>query len=227
MVEFKEVSKSYTKGNLALDNIDLKIEQGEFVFVIGESGAGKSTLIKLILKEENPDSGKIYLLGKDITKVRSRRVPIIRKQIGVVFQDFRLLENKTVYGNLQYIMQNLGFSRKYIKQEIPKLLESVKLTGKEKSYPHQLSGGEQQRVSIARALVVKPKIIIADEPTGNLDPKTSKEIADLLVDINNEGTTVIMITHESEIVDSLQKRVIELDWGKLVRDEDGGKYEKN
>ncbi|WP_100065647.1 cell division ATP-binding protein FtsE [Miniphocaeibacter massiliensis] len=227
MVEFKEISKSYKKGYLALDNVDLKIDQGEFVFVIGESGAGKSTLIKLILKEENPDSGKIYLFDEDITKVRNRKIPIIRKQIGVVFQDFRLLENKTVYGNLQYVMQNLGYSRKYIKQEIPKLLKSVKLVGKEKSYPHQLSGGEQQRVSIARALIVKPKIIIADEPTGNLDPKTSREIADLLVEINKDGTTVIMITHENDIVNDLCKRVIRLDRGKIVRDEVGGKYEEN
>ncbi|MDL2311143.1 ATP-binding cassette domain-containing protein, partial [Peptostreptococcaceae bacterium OttesenSCG-928-C18] len=204
-----------------------KIEQGEFVFIIGESGAGKSSMLKLILKEENPDSGKIYLFDEDITKVRDRRIPIIRKQIGVVFQDFRLLENKTVYGNLQYVMQNLGYSRKHIKKEIPELLENVKLTGKEKSYPHQLSGGEQQRVSIARALIVKPKIIIADEPTGNLDPKTSREIVDLLVDINTEGTTVIMITHENDIVNSLCKRVIKMDKGKLIRDEVGGRYEED
>ena len=225
MVEFEEVSKIYKNNILALDNVSLKINEGEFVFIIGESGAGKSTLLKLLLKEENPTSGKIYLFGDNITKLRSRRVPILRKKIGVVFQDFRLIENKTVYGNLQYVMEILGFSRKTIKREIPRLLESVGLKEKEKSFPNQLSGGEQQRVSIARALIVNPKILIADEPTGNLDPKTSIEIVKALEDINKKGTTVIMITHEKQIVDMMEKRVISLENGKIIRDEKGGKYE--
>lgn len=227
MVEFEEVSKIYKNNILALDNVSIKINEGEFVFIIGESGAGKSTLLKLLLKEENPTSGKIYLFGDNITKIRSRRVPILRKKIGVVFQDFRLIENKTVYGNLQYVMEILGFSRKTIKKEIPRLLESVGLKGKEKSFPNQLSGGEQQRVSIARALVVNPKILIADEPTGNLDPKTSIEIVEALNEINKKGTTVIMITHEKQIVDMMKKRVISLANGKIIRDEIGGKYEEN
>ncbi|HHX67254.1 MAG: cell division ATP-binding protein FtsE [Miniphocaeibacter sp.] len=227
MVEFKEVSKIYKNNVLALDNINLKIDEGEFVFIIGESGAGKSTLLKLILKEENPTSGELYFFNENITKLRNRRIPILRKQIGVVFQDFRLIDNKNVYGNLQYVMEILGYSRGYIKREIPKLLEKVNLLGKEKSYPYQLSGGEQQRVSIARALIVKPKVLIADEPTGNLDPKTADDIVDALDQINKEGTTVIMITHEKSIVDSMKKRVVHLEKGKIIRDEKGGKYEKD
>ncbi len=226
-IEFQGVSKVYKGNILALDNIDIKIEKGEFVFIIGESGAGKSTMLKLLLKEENPTSGKLFLFGDDITKLRSRRIPILRKKIGVVFQDFRLLDNKTVWGNLQYVMELLGFSKKKIKAKIPELLEDVNLVGKEKSYPNELSGGEQQRVSIARALIVNPEIIIADEPTGNLDPKTASGIVKSLEDINKKGTTVIMITHEKGIVDSLGKRVIKLENGKIIRDEIGGKYEEN
>ena len=226
-IEFQGVSKVYKGNILALDNIDLKIEKGEFVFIIGESGAGKSTMLKLLLKEENPTSGKLFLFGDNITKLRSRRIPILRKKIGVVFQDFRLLENKTVRGNLQYVMELLGFSKRKIKAKIPELLEAVNLVGKEKAYPNELSGGEQQRVSIARALIVNPEIIIADEPTGNLDPKTASDIVRSLEDINKKGTTVIMITHEKSIVDSLGKRVIKLDSGKIIRDEIGGKYEED
>ena len=221
------VSKKYGRKITALDNIDLKINDGEFVFLIGESGAGKSTLLKLLLKEENVSSGQILLNGEDITNIRSRRIPELRKKIGVVFQDFRLLENKTVYGNLQYVMEILGYSRKEIKNQIPELLESVNLVGREKSYPYQLSGGEQQRVSIARALIVKPEILIADEPTGNLDPKTSWDIIEALEKINEEGTTVVVITHEQGIVDKLGKRVVRLESGKVIRDEIGGKYEEN
>lgn len=227
MIEMINVSKKYGRKITALDNIDLKINDGEFVFLIGESGAGKSTLLKLLLKEENVSSGQILLNGEDITNIRSRRIPELRKKIGVVFQDFRLLENKTVYGNLQYVMEILGYSRKEIKNQIPELLESVNLVGREKSYPYQLSGGEQQRVSIARALIVKPEILIADEPTGNLDPKTSWDIIEALEKINEEGTTVVVITHEQGIVDKLGKRVVRLESGKVIRDEIGGKYEEN
>jgi len=225
LVEFKEVSKIYKNNVLALDNINLKIDEGEFVFIIGESGAGKSTLLKLILKEENPTSGELYFFNENITKLRNRRIPILRKQIGVVFQDFRLIDNKNVYGNLQYVMEILGYSRGYIKREIPKLLEKVNLLGKEKSYPYQLSGGEQQRVSIARALIVKPKVLIADEPTGNLDPETAWDIMKVLRDINRRGTTVLMATHAKNIVDIMKKRVIAIERGKVIRDEEKGVYE--
>lgn len=227
MIKLKDISKVYKKNIVALDSINLEINQGEFVFVIGESGAGKSTLLKIMLKEENPTKGHIFMFGEDVTKIRARRIPMLRKQIGVVFQDFRLLENKTVYGNLQYAMEILGFSRKHIKNKIPELLEVVNLSGREKAYPHELSGGEQQRVSIARALIVDPKLLIADEPTGNLDPITSWEIVNALEAINEKGTTVIMITHEKEIVDKLKKRVVHLKNGKIIRDEIGGKYEED
>ena len=227
MIKLKDISKVYKKNIVALDNINLEINQGEFVFIIGESGAGKSTLLKIMLKEENPTKGHIFMFGEDVTKIRARRIPMLRKQIGVVFQDFRLLENKTVYGNLQYAMEILGFSRKHIKNKIPELLEVVNLSGREKAYPHELSGGEQQRVSIARALIVDPKLLIADEPTGNLDPITSWEIVNALEAINEKGTTVIMITHEKEIVDKLKKRVVHLKNGKIIRDEIGGKYEED
>ena len=225
MIKLKDINKVYKKNIVALDSINLEINQGEFVFVIGESGAGKSTLLKIMLKEENPTKGHIFMFGEDVTKIRARRIPMLRKQIGVVFQDFRLLENKTVYGNLQYAMEILGFSRKHIKNKIPELLEVVNLSGREKAYPHELSGGEQQRVSIARALIVDPKLLIADEPTGNLDPITSWEIVNALEAINEKGTTVIMITHEKDIVDKLKKRVVHLKNGKIIRDEIGGKYE--
>lgn len=227
MIKLKDISKVYKKNIVALDNINLEINQGEFVFIIGESGAGKSTLLKLMLKEENPTKGHIFMFGEDVTKIRARRIPMLRKQIGVVFQDFRLLENKTVYGNLQYAMEILGFSRKHIKNKIPELLEVVNLSGREKAYPHELSGGEQQRVSIARALIVDPKLLIADEPTGNLDPITSWEIVNALEAINEKGTTVVMITHEKDIVDKLKKRVVHLKNGKIIRDEIGGKYEED
>lgn len=227
MIKLKDISKVYKKNIVALDSINLEINQGEFVFIIGESGAGKSTLLKIMLKEENPTKGHIFMFGEDVTKIRARRIPMLRKQIGVVFQDFRLLENKTVYGNLQYAMEILGFSRKHIKNKIPELLEVVNLSGREKAYPHELSGGEQQRVSIARALIVDPKLLIADEPTGNLDPITSWEIVNALEAINEKGTTVIMITHEKDIVDKLKKRVVHLKNGKIIRDEIGGKYEED
>lgn len=227
MIKLKDINKVYKKNIVALDSINLEINQGEFVFVIGESGAGKSTLLKIMLKEENPTKGHIFMFGEDVTKIRARRIPMLRKQIGVVFQDFRLLENKTVYGNLQYAMEILGFSRKHIKNKIPELLEVVNLSGREKAYPHELSGGEQQRVSIARALIVDPKLLIADEPTGNLDPITSWEIVNALEAINEKGTTVIMITHEKDIVDKLKKRVVHLKNGKIIRDEIGGKYEED
>ena len=227
MLEFVHVDKTYKNKVCALNDCNFKIEQGEFVFLIGPSGAGKSTITKLILKEINPDRGKIYLYGEDITRLKARKVPKIRQGIGMVFQDFKLLENKTVYQNIKYVMQILGKSSSEIKSTIDTVLDLVNLKDKKNAYPHELSGGEMQRVCIARSMVNKPKLLIADEPTGNLDPVTSMDIANALVRINERGTTVLMITHEKDIVNKLQKRVIQLDKGIIVRDEEGGMYEKN
>lgn len=227
MLEFVHVDKTYKNKVCALNDCNFKIEQGEFVFLIGPSGAGKSTITKLILKEINPDKGKIYLYGEDITRLKARKVPKLRQSIGMVFQDFKLLENKTVYQNIKYVMQILGKSSSEIKSTIDTVLDLVNLKDKKNAYPHELSGGEMQRVCIARSMVNKPKLLIADEPTGNLDPVTSMDIANALVRINERGTTVLMITHEKDIVNKLQKRVIQLDKGIIVRDEEGGMYEKN
>lgn len=227
MLEFVHVDKTYKNKVCALNDCNFKIEQGEFVFLIGPSGAGKSTITKLILKEINPDRGKIYLCGEDITRLKARKVPKLRQSIGMVFQDFKLLENKTVYQNIKYVMQILGKSSSEIKSTIDTVLDLVNLKDKKNAYPHELSGGEMQRVCIARSMVNKPKLLIADEPTGNLDPVTSMDIANALVRINERGTTVMMITHEKDIVNKLQKRVIQLDKGIIVRDEEGGMYEKN
>lgn len=227
MLEFVHVDKTYKNKVCALNDCNFKIEQGEFVFLIGPSGAGKSTITKLILKEINPDRGKIYLYGGDITRLKARKVPKLRQSIGMVFQDFKLLENKTVYQNIKYVMQILGKSSSEIKSTIDTVLDLVNLKDKKNAYPHELSGGEMQRVCIARSMVNKPKLLIADEPTGNLDPVTSMDIANALVRINERGTTVLMITHEKDIVNKLQKRVIQLDKGIIVRDEEGGMYEKN
>lgn len=227
MLEFVHVDKTYKNKVCALNDCNFKIEQGEFVFLIGPSGAGKSTITKLILKEINPDRGKIYLYGEDITRLKARKVPKLRQSIGMVFQDFKLLENKTVYQNIKYVMQILGKSSSEINSTIDTVLDLVNLKDKKNAYPHELSGGEMQRVCIARSMVNKPKLLIADEPTGNLDPVTSMDIANALVRINERGTTVMMITHEKDIVNKLQKRVIQLDKGIIVRDEEGGMYEKN
>ncbi len=224
MIKFVNVDKEYDNGVKALSNINLSIEKGEFVFLVGPSGAGKSTLIKLILKEENPTSGRIYLNNKDITKVKNRKIPYIRRSVGVVFQDFRLLPNKTVYENVAFAMEIIGAHPKEIRKNVPTILSMVNLSKKADCYPDQLSGGEHQRVSIARAIVNNPPILIADEPTGNLDPETSWEIMKILRDINRRGTTVLMATHAKDIVDAMQKRVIEIEKGMIVRDEEKGVY---
>src|SRR5699024_2053459 len=218
------ISKEYDNGVKALSNVDLHIDSGEFVFLVGASGAGKSTLIKLLLKEEEPTGGSLYLENKNITKVRNRWIPHIRRKIGVVFQDFRLLPNKTVYENIAFAMEILGSDPKEIRRRVPMVLEMVNISDKASSFPDQLSGGEHQRVAIARAIVNSPPILIADEPTGNLDPDTAGEIMDVLSDINERGTTVLMATHAKEIVNSMQKRVVAIENGSIIRDEEKGGY---
>ncbi|MDO5690212.1 MAG: cell division ATP-binding protein FtsE [Tissierellia bacterium] len=225
MIQFKNVSKKYAKGIDALEDVSFTIEDGEFVFFIGASGAGKTTIIRLLLKEENPTKGKVILNGKDISFLRARRIPKIRRGIGVVFQDFRLLEDRNVYQNIKFVTDILGSSGKESRKAIDRVLKLVNLEDRKKAFPQQLSGGEQQRVSMARAMVNNPKILIADEPTGNLDPKTSWEIMESLQRINESGTTILMVTHSKEIVNQLQKRVIHLDHGKVIRDEANGRYE--
>ncbi|CCQ96837.1 cell-division ABC transporter (ATP-binding protein) [[Clostridium] ultunense Esp] len=225
MIRFINISKEYKNGVKALSNINLFISKGEFVFLVGPSGAGKSTLIKLILKEENPTEGKIYLNDMDITKVKNRKIPYIRRNVGVVFQDFRLLPNKTVYENVAFAMEIIGAHPREIRRNVPMVLSMVDLSKKAHCYPDELSGGEHQRVAISRAIVNSPPILIADEPTGNLDPDTAWEIMKVLRDINKRGTTVLMATHAKDIVDIMKKRVIAIERGRIVRDEEKGVYE--
>jgi cell division transport system ATP-binding protein len=225
MIRFENVTKIYRRTSQpALRGISLEVERGEFVFVVGQSGSGKSTLLRLILCEESATSGNVLVAGRELSKLPRRKVPQLRREIGTVFQDFRLLPNKTVFQNVAFALQVLGKSRQTIRAVVPETLEMVGLADKEKRLPHQLSGGEQQRVAIARAFVNKPSILLADEPTGNLDPTTSLEIVRLLDRINRTGTTIVMATHDNGIVDQLRKRVVELDDGKLVRDQMRGAY---
>ncbi|NLV88145.1 MAG: cell division ATP-binding protein FtsE [Tissierellia bacterium] len=224
MIELQNVDKEYDNNVRALININLHIHKGEFVFLVGSSGAGKSTLIKLLLKEEEPTSGRIILNNMDITKVKNRKIPYIRRNIGVVFQDFRLLPNKTVYENVAFAMEIIGAHPKEIRRKVPMVLSMVDLSKRASSFPDQLSGGERQRVSIARAIVNSPPVLIADEPTGNLDPDTAWEIMKVLSDINARGTTVLMATHAKDIVNSMKKRVVEIHEGRLIRDEQKGGY---
>jgi cell division transport system ATP-binding protein len=224
LIKFINVSKRYNKDIIALSNISFEIESGEFVFIVGPSGAGKSTLIKLLLKEEEPTSGSIVINKKDITKIKKREIPYLRRSMGVVFQDFRLLPNKTVFENVAFAMEIVGAHPKEIRRKVPMVLSLVGLSDKADKYPRQLSGGEQQRVSLARAIVNEPSILIADEPTGNLDPDTSWEIVKLISEINKRGTTVVMATHAKDIVDAMKKRVIALEKGNIVRDEARGVY---
>jgi len=218
------VTKIYSGGHVALQDITVKIQKGEFVFIVGPSGAGKSTFIKLLIREEMPTKGQIFFNGKNITRMRHSQVPFLRRRIGVVFQDFRLLPQKTVYENVAFAMEVIEAPFREIKKRVPKVLEMVGLSHKMNAKPHELSGGEQQRVSLARALVNNPDVIIADEPTGNLDPDTSWEIIKLLNEINMSGTTLIVATHAKDIVNAMRKRVLQLDSGKLVRDEERGVY---
>lgn len=222
MIEFKNVEKVYPTGTEAVKNANFVIEKGDFAFLVGASGSGKSTLIKLILKEEEPTSGNLIINGKDTTFIKPSRIPYLRRSMGVVFQDFRLLPDKTVYENVAFAMYIVKATPKHIRRQVPMLLSLVGLSGKAKMYPDELSGGEQQRVALARALVNNPAMIIADEPTGNLDPATAWDIMTLLNDINMRGTTVVVATHAKDIVDEMKKRVIKIEDGIIVSDKKGG-----
>ena len=222
MIEFKNVSKKYGTGTLAVDNANFTIEKGEFAFLIGNSGCGKSTIIKMMLKEEEPSAGNIFINGRDITKIKPSKVPYLRRSMGIVFQDFRLLPDKTVYENVAFAMYVVRASQKHIRRQVPMVLSLVGLSQKAKMYPNELSGGEQQRVALARAIVNNPSMLIADEPTGNLDPNTAWDIMELLNDINLRGTTVVVATHAKDIVDKMNRRVIRVEHGNIVRDEKGG-----
>lgn len=225
MITFDKVTKLYQRGaHPALDDVSIDVERGEFVFLVGPSGSGKSTMLSLILAEERPTSGHVHVLGKDLSKVSQRRVPLLRRQIGAVFQDFRLLGDKNAYENVMLALQVIGAPRHRIKTEVPEVIEMVGLEGKEKRYMTELSGGERQRVAIARAMVNRPQVLLADEPTGNLDLETGMSIMRLLDRINRSGTTVVMATHDQSIVNQLRKRVVELKDGMVVRDEARGVY---
>ena len=225
MISFDHVSKQYKHGNRpALDDVSFTIDPGEFVFLVGSSGSGKSSLLRLLLKEEPATSGVVKLDGINVGKLRNRKLPAFRRKLGIVFQDFRLLPTKSVFDNVAFGMQVIGKSRKEIKLRIPEVLELVGLDGKESRLPNQLSGGEQQRVAIARAIVNGPKLLLADEPTGNLDPSTSVGIMKILDRINRTGTTILMATHDVAIVDQMRKRIIQMDSGQIARDQERGLY---
>lgn len=224
MIEMKNISKVYPNGTVALDNVNLRINDGEFVFIVGASGAGKSTLIKLLLREEKPSSGELFVDEYDLNKLTDKKVPYYRRKLGVVFQDFRLFPNMTVYENVAFAMRVIGEGSKNIRRRVPSILGMVNLQDKFKCYPKELSGGEQQRVALARALANNPSIIIADEPTGNIDPKMSLEIMNLLVRIHKHGKTVIVVTHEKGLVDYFKQRVITIRDGGVVDDRVGGMF---
>ena len=223
MIIFENVTKSYGT-NIGIQDVSIKIDKGDFVFLVGPSGAGKSTFIKLILKEIEADKGKILLNGMDIPNLSNRQIPILRRNTGIVFQDFRLLPKKTVFENIAFAMEIIHMSQRAIRRQVPQVLSLVGISSKATKYPHELSAGEQQRVAIARAIINNPTVLIADEPTGNLDPDTAWEIMRLLEQINLRGTTILMVTHAKDIVDKMGKRVIAIDKGRIVRDDMGGSY---
>lgn len=226
MIAFEDVTMRYAKGDPpALVDVDVDIDRGDFVFVVGASGSGKSTMMRLIILENEVTKGRVMVAGHDLSRLPNRRIPRLRRQVGIVFQDFRLLSGKTVNQNIAYVLQVLGASRHTIRQLVPETLELVGLQDKGKRLPHELSGGEQQRVAIARAMVNKPPILLADEPTGNLDPETSAEIVAILDRINRTGTTVVMATHDTTIVNMFRKRVVQLRDGRIVRDQAEGEYD--
>ena len=222
MIRLKDVEMEYDNGTRAIQGISLTIEDGEFVFLVGPSGSGPSTIIKLLTSEVEPSAGRIMINGFSVSNISGRQIPLMRRTLGVIFQDFRLIEKKTVYENLEFVMRAVGASPKEIKKRIPYVLNLVGLEQKSKSHPTELSGGEQQRVAIARALVNNPNTIIADEPTGNLDPERSLELMSLLVKINQLGTTVVVVTHEKDLVDRFGKRVVTIEAGRVVNDSIGG-----
>ncbi|ABP53457.1 cell division ATP-binding protein FtsE [Salinispora tropica CNB-440] len=225
VIQLEQVTKTYPKASRpSLDNVSVAIEKGEFVFFIGPSGSGKSTIIKMLLHEVAPSKGRIVVNGKDVTSMRSWKRPAFRRSIGCVFQDFRLLPNRTAYENVAFALEVIGKTKAVARRVVPEVLELVGLGGKEHRYPQELSGGEQQRVAVARAFVNRPLILLADEPTGNLDPDTSIEIMRLLDRINRTGTTVVMVTHDSNIVNQMRRRVIEIESGRIVRDQARGVY---
>jgi cell division transport system ATP-binding protein len=224
VIEFQNVCKRYDGGDSGLDGASFSIERGEWVFIVGSTGSGKSTIMRLLIKELDPTSGSIVVAGRNLEDIDRKKVPSYRRNLGVVFQDFKLLQNRTVYANVAYALQVTGASRKQIRQKVPDILRLTGLSTKLHNYPDQLSGGEQQRVSIARAFINHPALLLADEPTGNLDPETSIGIMQLLYRINRAGTTVLVATHDSNMVDKMRRRVIELVRGRVVRDEDEGMY---
>ena len=226
MITISEVFKTYDNGTKALKGVSLNIKDGEFVFIVGPSGSGKSTIIKLLVGEFKPTSGKVNVNGFDVGSLKSKYIPYLRRTVGVVFQDFRLIDKKTVYENVAFVMRAVGAPQRVIKKRVPYVLDLVGLLKKARRYPTELSGGEQQRVAIARALVNNPDVIIADEPTGNLDPERSLELMTLFEKINALGTTVLVVTHEKELVDQFGKRVVAIDGGYVTSDHEGGYYEK-
>ena len=225
MIEFNNVSKIYNNNVKALSDVSVKIDSGDFVFLVGPSGSGKSTFIKMLLKEIEPTIGNITVADRNLSEIKRNQVPYYRRKIGMVFQDFRLIPTLNVYENVAFAMRVVEASQKEIRKRVPMVLSLVGLSNKYKMFPNELSGGEQQRVSLARAIVNNPSVLIADEPTGNLDPDTAKEIMELLEDINRSGTTIVMATHAKEIVDSMKKRVIAIEKGSIVRDDRKGMYE--
>jgi cell division transport system ATP-binding protein len=224
IIDFRAVSKRYSSGDIGLDGVSFAVQPGEFVFLVGASGSGKSTTMRLLIKESEPTGGEITVAGRDLSSISRRRVPYYRRNLGVVFQDYKLLPNRTVYENVAYALQVTGGTRREIREKVPDILRLTGLSLKLHSYPDQLSGGEQQRVSVARAFVNHPPLLLADEPTGNLDPETSIGIMQLLYRINRTGTTVVVATHDHAMVDRMRRRVIELSRGRIVRDEIGGAY---
>lgn len=223
MIEFRNVNKVYENGTLALDDVSIHIGKGEFVFIVGASGAGKSTFVKLLDREILPDSGTVIVNDTDVTRLKKKKIPFLRRKLGIVFQDFRLLPNKTVFENVAFALEVIEASKSSIKEQVNNVLELVGLLHKADDLPDDLSGGEQQRVAIARAIVNRPLVLLADEPTGNLDPETSKDIMDLFKAINNSGTTVVMVTHDMAMVEYLNKRLIRLNEGRVVEDKERAK----
>jgi len=224
MIQLRNVSKIYPNGARALVDVNLKIGKGDFVFLVGPSGAGKSALIKLLYRDERPTRGQVHINSKNLVRMKEREVPYLRRSIGVIFQDFKLLQNKTVYENVAFALEVIGVSKSEVRTRTLATLDLVGLANKERAFPHELSGGEQQRVCVARAVINNPALLVADEPTGNLDPETAWGIMDLLYDINKRGTTVVMATHAKDIVNKMQKRVIAIENGRVARDEERGSY---